>query len=40
MMMHQDTKFDDKMFGSLKDIIWANTDILTLLYFNTHMIKI
>ena len=30
MMMHHSTKFWNKMFGGLEDIIWANTDILTL----------
>ena len=29
-MMHHDTKFGNKMFNSLEDIIWINTDILTL----------
>ena len=28
--MHHKTKFGNKMFGGLEDIIWANTDILTL----------
>ena len=27
---HQNTKFSNKMFGGLEDIIWTNTDILTL----------
>ena len=30
MMMHQNTKFGNRMFGGLDDIIWTNTDILTL----------
>ena len=29
-MMHHNTKFGTKMFLSLEDIIWTNTDILTL----------
>ena len=29
MMMHHNTKFGNKMFGSLEDIFWTNTDILT-----------
>ena len=28
--MHHNIKFGDKMFGSLEDVIWKNTDILTL----------
>ena len=30
MMMNHNTKFGNKMFVSLEDIIWINTDILTL----------
>ena len=30
MMIYHNTKFDNKMFGSLEYIIWTNTDILTL----------
>ena len=30
MMRHHHTKFDNKMLGSLENIIWTNTDILTL----------
>ena len=30
MMMHHNTKFDNKMFGGLEDISWINMDILTL----------
>ena len=30
MMKHHNTKFGNKMFGTLEDIIWTNTDILTL----------
>ena len=30
MMMHHNTKFDNKMFGGLEDIIWTNIDMLTL----------
>ena len=30
MMMHQNTKFGNKMFFGLKDIIWTSTDVLTL----------
>ena len=29
MMMHHNTKFGNKMFVCLEDIIWTNTDILT-----------
>ena len=29
-MMHQNTKFGNKMFVGLEGIIWTNTDILTL----------
>ena len=29
-MMHHNTKFGNKMFGGLEDIIWINMDILTL----------
>ena len=28
--MHLNTKFGSKMLGSVEDIIWTNTDILTL----------
>ena len=30
MMMHHKTKFGNKMFGDLEDIIWTNINILTL----------
>ena len=30
MTMHHSIKFGNKMLGSLEDIIWTNTDILTL----------
>ena len=30
MMMNQKTKFGNKMFVGLEDIIWTNIDILTL----------
>ena len=30
MMMHHNTKFGNKMFGGLEDIVWINIDILTL----------
>ena len=30
MRMHQNTKFTIKMFGSFENIIWINSDILTL----------
>ena len=30
MMMHHNTKLGNKMFGGFEDIIWTNTDILTL----------
>ena len=30
VMMHHNTKFGEKMFGGLEDIIWTNIDILTL----------
>ena len=30
MKMHHNSKFGNKMFGSLEDIIWTNIDILTL----------
>ena len=29
MMLHHNTKFDNKIFDGLEDI-WANTDVLTL----------
>ena len=29
IMMHQNTKFGNKMFGGLEDIIWKNIKILT-----------
>ena len=29
-MMHHNTKFGNQMFGDLEDIIWTNTNILTL----------
>ena len=29
-MMHHNTKFGNKMFGGLEDIIWTNINILTL----------
>ena len=29
-MMHHNTEFGNKMFGSLENIIWMNIDILTL----------
>ena len=32
MMMHHNTKFSNKMFGILEDILWKNIDVLTLLY--------
>ena len=32
MMMHHNTKFGNKMFGGLEDIIGTNTDIPTLHY--------
>ena len=28
--MHHNTKFGNKMFGALEDIIWTNINILTL----------
>ena len=28
--MHHNTKFGNKMFGGLEDIIWTNINILTL----------
>ena len=30
IMMHHNTEFGNKMFGSLENIIWINIDILTL----------
>ena len=30
IMMHHNTEFGNKMFGSLENIIWMNIDILTL----------
>ena len=30
MMMHHNTNFGNKMFEGSEDIIWTNTDILTL----------
>ena len=30
MIMYYNTKFGNKMLGSLEAIIWTNTDILTL----------
>ena len=30
--MHDNTKFGNKMFGDLEDIIWTNMNILTLCY--------
>ena len=30
MMMHYNTRFGNKMFGGLENIIWKNNDILTL----------
>ena len=30
IMMHQNTKFGNKMFGGLEDIIWTNINIWTL----------
>ena len=30
IMMHHNTEFGDKMFGSLENIIWINIYILTL----------
>ena len=30
MMMHHNTEFGDKIFFDLEDIVWTNTDILTL----------
>ena len=30
MMMHHNSKFGNKMFGGLDDIIWININILTL----------
>ena len=30
MMLYLHTKFGNKMFGGLEDIIWINMDILTL----------
>ena len=27
MMMHHNTKFGNKIFGSLEDIMWTNTEI-------------
>ena len=32
IVAHHNTKFGSKMFRSLEDIIWTNTDILTLHY--------
>ena len=29
-MMHHNTEFGNKMFGGLENIIWINTDTLTL----------
>ena len=29
-MRHHNTKFGNKMLGGLEDIIWTNTDIMTL----------
>ena len=29
-MVHHNTKFGNKMFGGLEDIIWTNINILTL----------
>ena len=36
MMKHNNIKFSNKMFGTLKDIIWTNTDISTL-HFDLHL---
>ena len=32
MIMHHNTNFGNKMFGSLEDNIWTKTDIFTLNY--------
>ena len=30
MMMHHNTKFGDKIFGGLENIIWINIDFMML----------
>ena len=30
MILHLNTKFVNKMFVNIEDVIWTNTDILTL----------
>ena len=32
MMLHHNTKFGDKMFGSVEDVIWTNINILMLCF--------